>query len=819
MSREAASIQGIALVVFGVAFIITGFTLTALTPGVFWYGAIVVGVLLGARGAFVLTATAPRSSGQLRVGIVPTVYALWVPVYLGGLATIVALPLLHVNDHPLGGTADLAAFSVLYRIALPIALVAQFVLALAALIRIRKIGRGTAGRARLMILGWAGIANAPLLAGVAALLAAARVDVLLAHGAGWRVLGEVPFELPPPVAIVYWVVLALTTLSLLGLIGGALASWFLLPKTGLRLWTWIGIDVLLVVAFVLVTLFFPLRPSELSPGLVQPAIRLAVTTFFVIRAIARLLAPLLDVVERVSFQSLIAARMLRAGKSGFLTAIGTLSILAVTVSSCALTTTLSVMGGFRQDLKRKILGNSAHVIVDREHGTFEGWLPMLDTVRAVPNVTGASPYASGEVMVSSASNLSGAVLRGIDPDTVSQVTDLERNLTRGRMAYLRHPEQLVDLPPDQIDGALLPPENPLFMQRRDGGIVDSTDELHGGTGLIHDLDDILASPRDGGIGDDTDADAPDRGALLPGLGDPRDLTPHDPRDDGLRGGGMRLDDYLLPDDDLGPRREVLPGMIVGQELARTLRLFVGDEVSVVSPLGGLGPSGPVPKSRAFRVAGIFYSGMYEYDMKYVYVTLPVAQDFLSTGEGINGIEIKVREVERAPDAALAIRARIARGDLRVRDWQETNRNLFGALALEKLAMFIALGIAIIVAGFCVFGTLTLMVQEKAREVGVLKAMGTKPSGIVGAFLFEGVLIGLFGSSIGLGAGYVACFAAEHFGVQMNPEVYYIDKLPVAIDGTEFLLVFVASVAVCMLATVFPAVLASRLKPVDALRFD
>jgi len=807
--------------VFGFLMIVAGVAFTAIYPHVIWTGAFAVGALSIVRGAIQLSHDARIEKQELRAGILPTLYALWVPIYVGGLIALAATPIVRIANAPLGGTSALAALALLYTVALPVGLVIQVVLAVGALVSMRKVARGTPGRVRLIMLGWAGIAQPLLLGGLAALLVAARIDALLAHGAGPRVLGEVQYELTPPLAILYWVVLALTSASTLTLLGAEIASWFLLPKR-VRRAVWIGIDVLLVVAFVLVTLFFPLRPSDLSPGLVQPAIRLAVTTFFVIRAIARLLAPLLDLVERVSFQSLIAARMLRAGKSGFLTAIGTLSILAVTVSSCALTTTLSVMGGFRQDLKRKILGNSAHVIVDREHGTFEGWLPILERVRAVPNVTGASPYASGEVMVSSASNLSGAVLRGIDPDTVSQVTDLERNLTRGRMAYLRHPEQLVDLPPDQIDGALLPPENPLFMQRRDGGVVDSTDELHGGSGLVHDLDDILADPGDGGIGYDTDppdAHAPNRHALLPGLGDPRDRTPHDPRDDGLRGGGMRLDDYLLPDDDLGPRREVLPGMIVGQELARTLRLFVGDEVSVVSPLGGLGPSGPVPKSRAFRVAGIFYSGMYEYDMKYVYVTLPVAQDFLSTGEGINGIEIKVREVERAPDAALAIRARIARGDLRVRDWQETNRNLFGALALEKLAMFIALGIAIIVAGFCVFGTLTLMVQEKAREVGVLKAMGTKPSGIVGAFLFEGVLIGLFGSSIGLGAGYVACFAAEHFGVQMNPEVYYIDKLPVAIDGTEFLLVFVASVAVCMLATVFPAVLASRLKPVDALRFD
>ena len=762
-------------------------------------------------------------SRELRAGVVPSAYALWVPVYLAGLVSLAVLPFERIAHNPLGGTAALTGLAVLYTLWLPVALVLQLGLAIAALVSMRRVARGTVGRARLVVLGWAGVAQPLLQAALAWLLTAARIDALLAHGAGPRVLGEVQYELPPNLSLVYLIVVVATSASLLVLLGTELSCWFLLPKRA-RAAVWIGVDVLLVVAFVLATLFFPLRPSPIAPDVAQPAIRLAITTAFVIRAIARLLAPLLDVIEHTSFNALIAARMLRAGKSGFLTAIGTLSILAVSVSSCALTTTLSVMGGFRQDLKRKILGNSAHVVVDREHGTFDGWMPMLARVRSVPNVIGASPYAAGEVMVSSASNLSGAVLRGIDPATASQVTDLERNLKRGRMAYLRHPEQLVDLPRNQIDGALLPPDRPLFI-RPDAGapVVDPTDEAHAGSGLALDLDSILAEARDGGVGSSpiaADAGLPSlASAEPPALGDPRDRTPHDPRDDGLRGGGLHLDDYLLPDDDLGPRREVLPGIIVGQELARTLRLFVGDEVSVVSPLGGLGPTGPVPKSRAFRVAGIFYSGMYEYDMKYVYVMLPVAQDFLSTGDAITGIEIKVRDVERAPDAAIAIRRVIDRSDVRVRDWQETNRNLFGALALEKLAMFIALGIAIIVAGFCVFGTLTLMVQEKAREVGVLKAMGTKPGGIVGAFLFEGVLIGLFGSSIGLGAGYVACFAAEHFGVQMNPEVYYIDKLPVAVDGTEFLMVFVASVAVCMLATVFPAVLASRLKPVDALRFD
>jgi lipoprotein-releasing system permease protein len=141
------------------------------------------------------------------------------------------------------------------------------------------------------------------------------------------------------------------------------------------------------------------------------------------------------------------------------------------------------------------------------------------------------------------------------------------------------------------------------------------------------------------------------------------------------------------------------------------------------------------------------------------------------------------------------------------------------LALEKLAMFIALGIAILVASFCIAGTLTLMVQEKGREVAILKAMGTSDRTVVGVFVIEGGLIGVLGAALGIFLGYMMCFAAEHFGIRMNPEVYYIDRLPVHMDLTEFLFTGLAAIAVCLLVTIYPALLASRLRPVDALRYE
>ncbi|MEO0323888.1 MAG: ABC transporter permease [Myxococcota bacterium] len=585
------------------------------------------------------------------------------------------------------------------------------------------------------------------------------------------------------------------------------SEWFLLPLRARRVF-WVLADGALLAASVWAFFALPFVPADGDAVQLQQAtLRLALHAFFAWRLVTRLLPPFMSGLESLGFRPLVASRHLRAKKSGFLAAIGGLSIGAVMVSTCMLVVVLSVMGGFRNDLKDKILGANAHAVVEAEAGgTFEGWLPVLEAVRAEERVVAATPVVRGEVMVTSASNRAGAVLQGIDTESARTVIELEKYLSeevggRGSLDNLEQPERLLRLDP-------------------------------GGGSSIFDL-------GDGGPGGDDDAAAREGRADAEDAREARAierLLESELFDEttGLPAGALGEDGGALgqvpPGRLLGardhadaePEGEVLPGVIVGRELARTLRLFVGDELEVVSPLGALGPTGPVPKVRRFRVAGIFYSGMYEFDMKLAYVLLEEGQRFLGTGQGISGVEVKVDDVERAPAVASALRLRLAeagRDALVVRDWQELNRNLFGALALEKLAMFVALGIAILIAGFCVFATLTLMVQEKSREVGILKAMGTSPSDVVRIFLSEGLLIGALGALLGLGLGYVLTFATERFGIRMDPEVYYIDRLPVTVDPTEFAVVGVSAVLVCVLATVFPAVLASRLRPVDALRYQ
>jgi lipoprotein-releasing system permease protein len=708
--------------------------------------------------------TAPRGTTRLGAGVAllalfTALLCFTVPVLLGAVGLSVDAATKVQRLAAARPTGFLAAY-----MAAPLVCTG---VALALFIRARRLLAGFPGRARLMGLGMAGFlyglidtglhAVAPtLLKPLPNLLLASMEDLWLT------------FSSTTQVSLLVAAVVAGLALEAAWIF--AIACWWLVPLR-LRKVLFLSFDVgvLAVAAYfwwpvLAAGLHHAAKYLESTP---HEAVRLSLSFLFGVRMGVRILPKLLDLVERFDFRTLVAARHLRAKKSGFLAAISFLSILAVSVSSCALTTTLSVMGGFRQDLKKKILGSNAHIVIDKNDGRIEGYEGLVSRTRGVEGVRGVSPYVSGEVMISSASNLAGAVLRGIDVARIGEVSELPANMKMGSLDYLAHPEKLTNLPSTQLGiGVALPK---VVRGATDGDVKPAANTER----LSKAIERMFKE----------EAPEPDEPPAAP------------------------------------PPSPALPGIVVGQELARSLRLYLGDEVNVVTPLGELGPTGPMPKSRPFRVAGIFYSGMYEYDMKFAYVTLASAQKFLGTGDRVSGIEITVREPDRAQDIADQVGHMLGMKDLRVRPWQELNKNLFGALALEKLAMFIALGIAILVASFCIVGTLTLMVQEKGREVAVLKALGASDASIVRIFVIEGMLIGLFGSLLGLALGYLVCFAMERFGVHLNPEVYYIDRLPVHIDPVEFISVGLAAVAVCLVVTIYPAKLASRLRPVDALRYE
>lgn len=479
---------------------------------------------------------------------------------------------------------------------------------------------------------------------------------------------------------------------------------------------------------------------------------------FLLAVLAAGLPVILDVLERRGFSSFVGARHVRATKSGFLTVISVLSMAGVAVSSCALCSVTSVMGGFGADLKRKILGNNAHIVVDvTKPGGFGDWEDKLDGIRlSIASKGGAAtPVVAGDAMGSSASNTAGALVRGIDPKTITQVIDLKQNIEVGNFDWLSDPDALADLPPDTIIG---------------------------------------------------------RG---PG-GEPYFKGP-DPRS------GIDLDPAVKAA--LRKDVKVYPGVIIGKELAKSLHVLVGDEITLLSPMGELGPMGVMPRTKRFRVAAIFYSGMYEYDATHAYVDMKEAQKFFSMGENISQIDIRVPDPERVAEVTPLVEATVAKFDVpgmetrRVRDWVEMNKNLFSALKLEKIATFIILSIAIAVASFCIVCTLLLMVTEKGKEIAILKALGSSDGAIMRIFMLEGMIIGGIGTVFGVGTAFATCTGLARFGVRLDPEVYYIDRLPVNVNGSDYAMVALASLLICTIATLYPARAASKLSPVDGLRYE
>jgi lipoprotein-releasing system permease protein len=477
---------------------------------------------------------------------------------------------------------------------------------------------------------------------------------------------------------------------------------------------------------------------------------------FLLTLLTALLPWVLDRLEARRFESFVSARHVRSQKSGFLTVISVLSISGVAVSACAQSSVVSVMGGFSQDLRRKILGNNAHIVIDTEsQEAWSGADEILAKVRAVPGIIAATPVVSGEVMVSSPSNLAGVIVRGVDPKTIGNVIELLNNIEVGSFAYLEDSDKLRHLPPEEVIG--IGPGGERYLK-----------------------------------GNDLTLGAED--------GDPL----------------LRLDPAVREAIDQSPAR---PGLIIGRELAKTLHVYVGDEVTLVSPLGDPGPMGLMPRTRKFRIAAIFFSGMYEYDASHVYTTKDVAEDYFNAPGKVSAIDVKVDDAERADRLTPLVAQAVGRPELRVRDWREINKNLFGALKLERFATFIILSVLTIVASFCIICTLLLMVTEKGKEIAILKALGASDGAILRTFMTEGMIIGAIGTAFGVATGLAMCTGLAWFGLRLDPDVYYIDRLPINVSAVDFLIVAASALVICTLATIYPALAASKLRPVDGLRYE
>ena len=414
----------------------------------------------------------------------------------------------------------------------------------------------------------------------------------------------------------------------------------------------------------------------------------------------------------MSYELFIGLRYLKAKrKQTFVSLITLISIAGVMVGVTALIVVIAVMNGFKEDLQDKILGVTSHVVISRFDGNISKYPEVRKKVEEVSGVNAATPFIYTQVMISSRKGISGAVLRGIEPQTASKVINLQKNLRAGSLKELEAENK---------------PE------------------------------------------------------------------------------GMRA----------------TPGIILGNELARNIGASRGEPVTVISPLGRLTPLGRVPRSQTFRVAGIFDSGMYEYDSTIAYVSLWAAQRFLGIGDRVTGIEVRVDDIYEADRVARAIGKALDGYPYWSRDWMRMNKNLFSALKLEKIVMFIILTLIIVVAAFNIVGTLTMVVVEKTRDIAILKSMGATRRSIMKIFLIEGAVIGLVGTLLGLLGGYTLCtLLATYKFIELPSDVYYISTLPVQMNPLDVALIALAAIVITLAASVYPAWQASRFDPAEAIRYE
>ena len=264
------------------------------------------------------------------------------------------------------------------------------------------------------------------------------------------------------------------------------------------------------------------------------------------------------------------------------------------------------------------------------------------------------------------------------------------------------------------------------------------------------------------------------------------------------------------------------GVVLGKLLAARFNKYPGDSINLLSSGGGkMNPvtGGFVPKVERFEVTGIVSTGMYEYDNSYVFVALDKAQNLAGLGAGVTGIEVKTADRWQAAGIAAGL-VRALGWPYRTVDWEEQNHSLFQALKLEKLGMGVILLLIVLVAAFNIVSTLTMVVADKTKEIGILKAMGMPAKSIRRIFFAQGLVIGIVGTALGLVLGFAAALALDKYQfIKLDAQVYFIDHLPVSTQPMDVMWIVIASIAIAAIATVYPSVQASRLFPIEAIRHE
>jgi lipoprotein-releasing system permease protein len=275
--------------------------------------------------------------------------------------------------------------------------------------------------------------------------------------------------------------------------------------------------------------------------------------------------------------------------------------------------------------------------------------------------------------------------------------------------------------------------------------------------------------------------------------------------------------------DLGPTESGLPPVLMGSRLAARMQVFNGDTLTLIAfenltvDVMGL----PSPSMRQYEVTGMFTTGMYDYDVKNIYVPIEAAQEQLGilAGNQVSGLGVRVDDPDRALAVSDSIQSTLG-SDFYAISWSTTNRALFSALELEKLAMYLILTLIVVVAAFNIVSTLVMVVVDRTREIGILKSMGMTDRMILRIFMLQGLSIGIIGTALGTALGLAISWVLDTFEVITIPaEVYFVEKLPVSIHATDVVMIVSGSLLIAFLATIYPALKASQLQPVQAIRHE
>ncbi len=411
----------------------------------------------------------------------------------------------------------------------------------------------------------------------------------------------------------------------------------------------------------------------------------------------------------MGFEWFISLRYLKAKrKQSFISLITIISVAGVAIGVMALIVVLGVMTGFTDEFRDKILGINSHIVVQKFGGTMDNYATLRPRLESHPGVKAATPFITSQVMMTAGAGGTGAILRGIDPETVSSVLDLAKHMVAG---------SLEDLDPQ--------------------GEMDQAE---------------------------------------------------------------------------------MSGIVIGRELAQQLRVGLYDKIRLISSAGALTPMGVIPKMKTCRVVGIFKSGMYEYDSVLSFVSLKTAQTFLEIPEQIHGYELKLDDIYTANRIAGELEKKLGLAYV-ARDWMRTNKNIFSALQLEKTALSVIVALVVVVAAFNIVSTLIMVVMEKSKDIAILKSMGATSRSIMRIFIYEGLIIGVLGTVLGVIGGLGLGEILSRYEFIKLPDVYPISTLPVKIAASDVVIISIAAVLISFIATLYPSWQAARVDPAEALRYE